>query len=98
MARISGRELVEWMILEQIEPWGERRADLRAGMIAATIANVHRDGRRAPYQPAEFVDAYLPAAADRENVDAGRARALRISQALGLVKAARDRQLEQAVG
>jgi len=41
----------------QLEPFGEERADLRAGIIAATIANTARDPkkRRKPFGPDEFM-------------------------------------------
>jgi len=41
----------------KLEPFGEDRADLRAGIIASTIANVHRDSkkRRKPYTPQDFM-------------------------------------------
>lgn len=55
--RISSRELTEWMAYYQLEPWGEERADLRAGIIAATVANAARDPkkRRRPFRPEEFM-------------------------------------------
>lgn len=40
-----------------MEPFGEERADLRAGIIASTIANANRDPkrRRKPYKPEDFM-------------------------------------------
>lgn len=38
-AVLSYREFQEWCLFFQIEPWGEQRADLRAGIVASTIAN-----------------------------------------------------------
>ena len=38
-ATLSYAEFQEWGLYYQIEPWGEDRADLRAGIIASTIAN-----------------------------------------------------------
>ena len=38
-ARISIRELNEWRIREQVEPFGERRDDLRFGLLAAFVAS-----------------------------------------------------------
>ncbi len=40
-----------------LEPFGEERADLQAGIIASTIANVNRDPkkRRRPYKPQDFM-------------------------------------------
>lgn len=40
-----------------VEPWGERMADIRAGMICSTLANINRDSKRTPdpFQPADFM-------------------------------------------
>lgn len=51
-------EFFEWMIMEQIEPFGDKRGDIQAGLIAQVIANVHRDSRRHP-EPYELSD-FLP--------------------------------------
>lgn len=55
--RIESRELTEWMAYAQVEPFGEERADLRAGIVAATIANANRDPKKhpKPFQTAEFM-------------------------------------------
>lgn len=39
LSTISSAELVEWMAFDAIDPIGEDRADLRAGMIAAAVCN-----------------------------------------------------------
>lgn len=39
---IPAREMMEWRAMYDIEPWGERRADLRAGIVASTTYNVNR--------------------------------------------------------
>jgi hypothetical protein len=39
--RMSAYELQEKRLLEEIEPWGPRRADYRAAVIACTIACCH---------------------------------------------------------
>lgn len=37
---ISSREFAEWFALDKlVEPFGDERADLRAGIIASTVAN-----------------------------------------------------------
>ena len=51
LARISSRELSEWMAYYELEPWGEERADLRAGIIASAMANVWG----AKTKPADFM-------------------------------------------
>lgn len=55
--RIDSREFSEWMAYAEIEPFGEERADLRSGIIAATVANANRNPkkRRRPFKPIDFV-------------------------------------------
>lgn len=47
LSRMSSEEFAHWMVLEQIEPFGERAEYIRAGNIAAATYNVHR-GKRDP--------------------------------------------------
>ncbi len=42
LSRVGSDELTEWMALYRVEPWGERRSDLQAGVVAATVANCNR--------------------------------------------------------
>ena len=42
LSRTTSRELSEWMVYYELEPFGEERADLRAGIVASTVANVNR--------------------------------------------------------
>lgn len=55
MERMPASEFVEWMVLEQIEPFGDRRADILAGIIAATVANVNRVKGQKPMAPEDFM-------------------------------------------
>ena len=68
---IDSREFAEWLAFDRVEPQGEFRADLRAGIIAAVIANVNR-GRGTPaFKPADFMpDFDQPAQPDSEAVGA----------------------------
>ena len=54
---MSGEDWLAWQHYYSLEPWGEERADLRAGMIAAVIAETNRDKkkRHKPYTPADFM-------------------------------------------
>jgi len=64
---LDSREFAEWMAYYSLEPWGEERADLRAGIIASTIANRHRDPKREKeaYKPQDFMPLLQrPSAAD----------------------------------
>lgn len=45
------------MCYYELEPWGEEKADLRAGIIASTVANTARDPKKQqrPFTPADFM-------------------------------------------
>jgi hypothetical protein len=57
LSRTTSRELSEWMVYYELEPFGEERADLRSGIVASTIANVNRDPKKQkkPYSPQDFL-------------------------------------------
>lgn len=48
--------LTEWIAYYTLEPFGEERADLRAGVLASLLANIHRDPKRQrnPFEPGDF--------------------------------------------
>ncbi len=54
--RMSAAELDEWALFARLEPFGDWRADLRAGIVASTIYNMNR-GRDAP---AKSPDDFMP--------------------------------------
>jgi len=58
--RISSRELSEWMAFFGLEPFGEERADLRAGIVASTVANVNRGKGKRAFKPQEFMPQFGP--------------------------------------
>lgn len=62
LRNISGRELAEWRAFYEIEPFGAEREDLRAGIVASTVANTARNPkrRRRPYRPREFMPNFRP--------------------------------------
>jgi hypothetical protein len=47
--------LAEWMAYFELEPWGEERADLRAGIVASTLANIHRSDKTRAFSPLDFM-------------------------------------------
>lgn len=53
--RMPMPQLLEWVAYAQIEPFGEERADLRAGIVASTIANVHRRPGKPAYRATDFM-------------------------------------------
>ncbi len=56
---LSYAEFQEWCLYYQVEPWGDERADLRAGIVASTIANYAGRQRADGTDPALPVD-YMP--------------------------------------
>ncbi len=56
---VSAGEFMEWMGEYQRDPWGEERADLRAGIVASTVANVHRTKGRS-YKAPDFMPKFKP--------------------------------------
>lgn len=55
LARIDSRELSEWMCFYTLEPFGDVRGDLQAGIVAATIANANSGKGSKTFQPADFM-------------------------------------------
>jgi len=43
------------MAYAQLEPFGERQADWRAGMLASVLANLHRRKRGRRFKPEDFM-------------------------------------------
>ena len=54
---MSAKEFGEWMAFYTLEPFGEQRADLRMGILAALTANIARDEKRRarPYEVDDFM-------------------------------------------
>ena len=57
LARIDSRELTEWLAYYGLNPWGPERSDLRAGMVASTVANCLTSGS---FKPSDFMPKYGP--------------------------------------
>lgn len=52
---MSSREFSEWMAYAQLEPFGEQRADLRAGIVASTVAAGYTKKGHRPPKPTVFM-------------------------------------------
>jgi hypothetical protein len=63
MAEIDSAEFSEWLAFYQVDPFGEERADLRAGINSAVIANIHRGGGIKAFTAADFMPQF-----DRQEV------------------------------
>ena len=71
---MSAAEFRAWMAYYEIEPFGEERADLRAGILAATLVNINRRKGRKAVTAHELMP-YLTKAAEPKE-PAGRMAAL----------------------
>lgn len=60
LGSISQRQFVEWMAYYNLNPFGEERADTRAGIVASTVAEVNRNRKKRgkPYGPQDFMIDY----------------------------------------
>lgn len=60
LARVTSAELTEWMAFDAIEPFGEFRADLRAGIIASVTANYSMNAPSRPRRPSDYMPFETP--------------------------------------
>lgn len=68
LASISGEELTLWREFDAREPIGDARMDVGFGMVASTLANVHRQSGAEPFSPIDF----MPFAPKQPETAAGR--------------------------
>lgn len=54
-AEIDSAEFGEWIAFYSLEPFGDRTADYRAGVVASTIANVNRGKDTPAFGPVDFI-------------------------------------------
>lgn len=57
---IPASRLVEYMAMYHISPWGDDRADLRAGYVAATQYNVNRQKGQPTLKVSDFIPDFAP--------------------------------------
>lgn len=76
LAALSSREISEWMLYEQMEPFGERSAWLRTGILAALIYNVNRGPDDAARTPEDFMPDTMSAKHEEESAMQEFARSL----------------------
>jgi len=65
-ARVSSEEFAEWQVYYTLEPWGEWRADLRAGIIAAASVSPYTKRR---ITPKDFMPKFERKANKRQTVE-----------------------------
>ena len=57
---MTASEFAEWYEFYRLDPWGEERADWRAGMIASVLANVNRGKKGRTFKPEDFMPEFGP--------------------------------------
>lgn len=57
---MSAHDIAEAMAYDSMEPFGPIRDDFRSGIIASTIANVHRGKGSKVFTPLDFVPKWRP--------------------------------------
>ena len=55
LANLDSAELTEWIAFDRMEPIGEFRADLRAGIVASAVANYGGRDIREARKPSDFM-------------------------------------------
>lgn len=55
LSEISSSELTEWMAFDAIEPFGDPRDDLRAGIVASAVVNHSMSPPKQPTKPVDFM-------------------------------------------
>lgn len=81
LERLDAREFLQWLAYHQIDPWDEERADWRAGMVAAVIANTN--GGRGKFRPSDFMPKFDQVTADPQTPEQMLRIAMRANAALG---------------
>lgn len=64
LSRMGSDELSEWMAFYSLEPFGDYRADVRSGVVAATFANANRAPNAKVFTPEDFMP-FVAVHADR---------------------------------
>lgn len=83
-ARMGSAELTEWMAVERITgPFGRRRADIQAAIVAATVANSNRGKGGKRFKVSDFL---LPYGVERKGPEEMLAAIRGINQSMGGVE------------
>ena len=60
LSRLTSSELSEWQAFYRIEPFGEFRADLRAGTIASPLVNLQVKKGHRRTKPSDWIMEFIP--------------------------------------
>ena len=54
-SRLTSSEVTQWLAFYSLDPWDGVRGDLRAGIVASTIANANRGKDQKAFVPDDFM-------------------------------------------
>ena len=52
---MTSRQFTDWLAYYSVDPFGDQRADLRAGIVSAVVANRWRGKNEQPLEPSDFM-------------------------------------------
>lgn len=55
LARHNSRELSEWIAFDRISPFGDKRADVRTGVLGSTMVNIWKGRGGKPAEIEDFI-------------------------------------------
>ena len=56
---LPSSKFFEWMAFEAVEPFEDRRGDLRAAVVVQTLLNIHRDPKRPAVELSKVLETYF---------------------------------------
>ncbi len=71
LACVDTPDIAEMMAFERLEPFGALADEFRLGVIASTVANVHRQGDSEPFSARDFMPALRRAIEGEEPASRG---------------------------
>jgi hypothetical protein len=60
LREMTAQELLEWQVLERLDPYGQLREDYRTAQVCAVLANVNRGKTTPPYRVEDFLLDFTP--------------------------------------
>lgn len=66
---MDSREFAEWLAYYSLDPFGEQRGDLRAGIVASTIANAFRAKGSRLFRAGDFMPKFEADGEERDPED-----------------------------
>lgn len=86
LREITWPQFLEWYAYDQVDPFGEERADMRTAQIVQTLVNLNRREHQEPYKLSEFVlpfGDYEPPAPPKQTWQQQKYMMMQMSAALG---------------